>query len=116
MLALLKLGVRAWADVTLEYIKVVKGDLQCWFKSNFGDRALTHFKQPRVNKVARVEQPYNYSRTGEFVLEVSRMLELQSEHTPKSLQPLSGDEICETMLGRQPSYSKGLGWGPKPKS
>ncbi|TYK08670.1 uncharacterized protein E5676_scaffold118G00140 [Cucumis melo var. makuwa] len=101
MLALLKLGVRAWADVTLEYIKVVKGDLQ---------------KQPRVNKVARVEQPYNYSRTGEFVLEVSRMLELQSEHTPKSLQPLSGDEICETMLGRQPSYSKGLGWGPKPKS
>ncbi|KAA0062626.1 uncharacterized protein E6C27_scaffold79G001360 [Cucumis melo var. makuwa] len=25
-------------------------------------------------------------------------------------------EICETVLGRRPGYSKGLGWGPKPKS
>ncbi|KAA0046450.1 gamma-aminobutyrate transaminase POP2 [Cucumis melo var. makuwa] len=31
-------------------------------------------------------------------------------------QPLSRNEICETVLGRQPTYSKGLGWGPKPKA
>ncbi|TYK28457.1 NBS-LRR type resistance protein [Cucumis melo var. makuwa] len=28
----------------------------------------------------------------------------------------SGNEICETVLGRRPGYSKGLGWGFKPKA
>ncbi|KAA0051366.1 CACTA en-spm transposon protein [Cucumis melo var. makuwa] len=36
--------------------------------------------------------------------------------TLESSQPLFRDEICETVLGRQPSYSKGLGWGPKLKA
>ncbi|KAA0049657.1 zinc finger protein ZPR1-like protein [Cucumis melo var. makuwa] len=31
-------------------------------------------------------------------------------------QPLSEDEICDQVLGRRPDYSKGLGWGPKPKA
>ncbi|KAA0046471.1 CACTA en-spm transposon protein [Cucumis melo var. makuwa] len=35
---------------------------------------------------------------------------------PKDSQPLSGDDICETILGRRLDYSKGLGWGSKPKS
>ncbi|KAA0043347.1 cytochrome P450 CYP82D47-like [Cucumis melo var. makuwa] len=41
---------------------------------------------------------------------------LQSQPTPKGSQLLSGDEIYKTILGRRSSYSKGLGWGPKPKS
>ena len=44
------------------------------------------------------------------------MMELQSQPTLEGSQPLSGDEICETTLGRQPGYSKGLGWSPRPKS
>ncbi|KAA0051078.1 zinc finger protein ZPR1-like protein [Cucumis melo var. makuwa] len=43
------------------------------------------------------------------------MLELQSQPTQEGSQSLTGDEICETILGRRPSYSKGLGWGTKPK-
>ncbi|KAA0039077.1 uncharacterized protein E5676_scaffold252G00020 [Cucumis melo var. makuwa] len=31
-------------------------------------------------------------------------------------QLLSKDEICDQVLGRRLSYSKGLGWGPKPKA
>ncbi|TYJ96927.1 CACTA en-spm transposon protein [Cucumis melo var. makuwa] len=45
----------------------------------------------------------------------NQMLELKSQPIPKSSQPLSRDEICETVLGRRSSYSKGLSWGPKPK-
>ncbi|KAA0047465.1 zinc finger protein ZPR1-like protein [Cucumis melo var. makuwa] len=43
------------------------------------------------------------------------MPELQSQPTLEGNQPLSGDEICDQVLGKQPGYSKGLGWGPKPK-
>ncbi|KAA0041852.1 zinc finger protein ZPR1-like protein [Cucumis melo var. makuwa] len=45
-----------------------------------------------------------------------QMLELQSQPTPEGSQPLSRDEICETILGRRPGYSKDLGWGPKSKA
>ncbi|KAA0054670.1 CACTA en-spm transposon protein [Cucumis melo var. makuwa] len=45
-----------------------------------------------------------------------QMLELQSQPTLEGSQPLSRDEICETVLGRRPGYSKGLGWGLKPKA
>ncbi|KAA0047117.1 zinc finger protein ZPR1-like protein [Cucumis melo var. makuwa] len=34
----------------------------------------------------------------------------------KDAQPLSRDEVCETILGKRTSYLKGLGWGSKPKS
>ncbi|KAA0062118.1 uncharacterized protein E6C27_scaffold89G004740 [Cucumis melo var. makuwa] len=43
------------------------------------------------------------------------MLELQSRLTPKGTKPLSRDEIYETVLDRRLGYSKGLGWGLKPK-
>ncbi|KAA0052204.1 zinc finger protein ZPR1-like protein [Cucumis melo var. makuwa] len=46
----------------------------------------------------------------------NQMLELQSQPTPEGSQPLSEDEICDQVLGRQPGYSKGLGWGPKPEA
>ncbi|KAA0041908.1 uncharacterized protein E5676_scaffold306G001000 [Cucumis melo var. makuwa] len=36
--------------------------------------------------------------------------------TLESPQPLFGDEIYEIVVGRRLSYSKGLGWGLKPKS
>ena len=44
------------------------------------------------------------------------MPELQSQPTLEGSQPLSRDEICETVLGTQPDYSKDLGWGPKLKA
>ena len=46
----------------------------------------------------------------------NQMLELQSQPTPEGSQPLSGDEICETVLDKRPGYSKGLSWGPRSKS
>ena len=46
----------------------------------------------------------------------NQMVELQSQLVPKSSQPLSKDEICEIILGTRSGYSKGLGWGRKPKS
>ncbi|KAA0045339.1 CACTA en-spm transposon protein [Cucumis melo var. makuwa] len=59
--------------------------------------------------------------SGQFVSQAAtnvhhQMLELQSQLTPEGSRPLSEDEICETVLGRQPDYSKSLGWSPKPKS
>ncbi|XP_050944376.1 uncharacterized protein LOC127150552 [Cucumis melo] len=60
-------------------------------------------------------------RAGIFVSQATedahnQMLELQSQPTPEGSQPLSEDEICDQVLGRRPGYSKGLGWGPKPKA
>ncbi|KAA0047665.1 zinc finger protein ZPR1-like protein [Cucumis melo var. makuwa] len=46
----------------------------------------------------------------------NHMLELQSQPTLEGSQPLSRDEICDQVLGRRPGYSKGFGWGPKPKA
>ncbi|KAA0054862.1 zinc finger protein ZPR1-like protein [Cucumis melo var. makuwa] len=46
----------------------------------------------------------------------NQILKLQSQPTPEGSQPLSEDEICDQVLGRRPSYSKGLGWGPKLKA
>ncbi|KAA0058393.1 uncharacterized protein E5676_scaffold2133G00070 [Cucumis melo var. makuwa] len=44
------------------------------------------------------------------------MLELQFKPTLEDTQTLSRDEICKTVLGRRSGYSKGLGWGFKPKA
>uniref|UniRef100_A0A9I9E6Q9 CACTA en-spm transposon protein n=1 Tax=Cucumis melo TaxID=3656 RepID=A0A9I9E6Q9_CUCME len=60
-------------------------------------------------------------RAGTFVSQAAedahnQMLELQSQHTLEGSQPLSEDEICDQVLGRRPGYSKGLGWGSKPKA
>ncbi|KAA0045151.1 CACTA en-spm transposon protein [Cucumis melo var. makuwa] len=46
----------------------------------------------------------------------NQMLELQSQLTLEGSQPPSEDEICDQVLGRRPGYSKGLGWGSKPKA
>ncbi|KAA0026158.1 CACTA en-spm transposon protein [Cucumis melo var. makuwa] len=60
-------------------------------------------------------------RAGTFMSQAAedahnQMLELQSQPTPEGSQPLSEDEICDQVLGKRPGYSKGLGWGPKPKA
>uniref|UniRef100_A0A9I9E8E8 Uncharacterized protein n=1 Tax=Cucumis melo TaxID=3656 RepID=A0A9I9E8E8_CUCME len=44
------------------------------------------------------------------------MLELQSQPTTEGSQAFFEDEICETVLDKQPSYSKGLGSDLKSKS
>ncbi|KAA0039668.1 CACTA en-spm transposon protein [Cucumis melo var. makuwa] len=104
-----------WADIgRLEYIEVVKGDLQHLFVLDFNDQAMnTHFKKyndpeetPHI-LVGRIED-WHYL-CDHYISHAfqKKMLELQSQPTPDGSQPLSGDEICETMLGRQPSYSKG---------
>ncbi|KAA0040162.1 uncharacterized protein E6C27_scaffold1302G00120 [Cucumis melo var. makuwa] len=46
----------------------------------------------------------------------NQMLELQSLLILEGSQQLFKDKIYETILGKRPGYSKGLGWGPKPKS
>ncbi|KAA0025195.1 CACTA en-spm transposon protein [Cucumis melo var. makuwa] len=60
-------------------------------------------------------------RAGTFMSQAAedahnQMLELQSQPIPEGSQPLSEDEICDQVLGRQPGYSKGLDWRPKPKA
>ncbi|TYK12159.1 CACTA en-spm transposon protein [Cucumis melo var. makuwa] len=60
-------------------------------------------------------------RAGTFVSQAAedahnQMLELQSQLTSEGSEPLSEDEMCDQVLGRRPDYSKGLGWGPKPKA
>ncbi|KAA0046169.1 CACTA en-spm transposon protein [Cucumis melo var. makuwa] len=60
-------------------------------------------------------------QAGKFVSQATKdarnqILELQSQPTTKGSQPLSEDELCNHVLGRRPDYSKGLGWGPKPKA
>ncbi|KAA0033763.1 CACTA en-spm transposon protein [Cucumis melo var. makuwa] len=47
---------------------------------------------------------------------INQILELQSQPTPEGSQPVSEDEICDQVLSRRPGYSKGPGWGPKPKA
>ncbi|KAA0062721.1 CACTA en-spm transposon protein [Cucumis melo var. makuwa] len=101
-------------------------------------------EQSRTNKAARQKQPYNHSSGSKSFLRrqyelverkgesVDRVELFQKTHvragtfvsqavedvhpTPKGSQPLSEDEICDQVLGRQPGYSKGLGWRPKPKA
>ncbi|KAA0049891.1 CACTA en-spm transposon protein [Cucumis melo var. makuwa] len=46
----------------------------------------------------------------------NQIMELQSQPTLEGSEPLSRDEICEIVLGRRSSYSKGLCWGPKLKN
>ncbi|TYK00143.1 CACTA en-spm transposon protein [Cucumis melo var. makuwa] len=55
-----------------------------------------------------------YSR--KHMLGVSNSFVGHPHPTLEGSQPLSGDEICEIILGRRPCYSKGLDCGPKPKS
>ncbi|KAA0040862.1 CACTA en-spm transposon protein [Cucumis melo var. makuwa] len=94
-----------WADVGREYIEVVKGDLQRFFVLDFNDQAMNrHFKKYNDPEEARANPRNN------------QMLELQSQPTVEGSQPFSEDEICDQVLGRRPGYSKGLGWGPKPKA
>ncbi|KAL0561445.1 hypothetical protein IC582_001873 [Cucumis melo] len=135
-----------WAYVGREYIEVVKGDLQQLFVLDFNDQAMNrfvehqmlttfkefrvdyhrHFKKYSDSEEARANPPNALVGRDEdwhFLCDhyISRafqnqMLELQSQPTLEGSQRLSEDEICDQVLGRQPGYSKGLGWGPKLKA
>ncbi|TYJ96442.1 CACTA en-spm transposon protein [Cucumis melo var. makuwa] len=80
---------------------------------------LAERKGKLVDRVELIRK--THVRAGTFVSQAAedahnQMLELQFQPTPEGSQPLSKDEICDQVLGRQPGYSKGLGWGPKPKA
>ncbi|TYK02259.1 CACTA en-spm transposon protein [Cucumis melo var. makuwa] len=96
-------------------------------------------EQSRTNTTARQKQPYNHSSGSKSFLQrqhklvekkeksVDRVELFQEIHVrvemfvPQTVedahsqpilegsQPLSGDEICDQVLGRRPGYSKGLG-------
>ncbi|KAA0040670.1 CACTA en-spm transposon protein [Cucumis melo var. makuwa] len=102
-------------------------------------------EQSRTNKATREKQPCNHSsgcksllqrqheltekrgqpidhmklfmethaRSDQLVLQTTE--DAHSQPTVEGFQPLSRDEICEKVLGRRPSYLKGLSWGLKPK-
>ncbi|XP_050944266.1 uncharacterized protein LOC103491642 isoform X2 [Cucumis melo] len=102
-------------------------------------------EQSQTNKVAKQKQPYNHSSGSKLFLQRQHELaekkeesidrvklfrethirfetfvsqaakDMHSQPTPEDSQPLSGDEICDQVLGRRPGYLKGLGWGPKLK-
>ncbi|KAA0051709.1 CACTA en-spm transposon protein [Cucumis melo var. makuwa] len=99
-----------------------------------------------MNKGARQKQPYNHSNESKSFLQRQHELadkkwkwvdcvelfrkthvragmfvslateDAHSQPTLEGSQPLFRDEICDQVLGRRPGYSKGLGWGPKPKA
>ncbi|KAA0048108.1 CACTA en-spm transposon protein [Cucumis melo var. makuwa] len=80
---------------------------------------LAERKGKLVDRVELIRK--THVRAGTFVSQAAedahnQILELQFQPTPEGSQPLSKDEICDQVLGRQPGYSKGLGWGPKPKA
>ncbi|KAA0053998.1 CACTA en-spm transposon protein [Cucumis melo var. makuwa] len=126
-----------WADVGREYIEVVKGNLQEQSRTNKATRQkqsynhssgsksflqqqheLAEKKGKSINRVKLFRE--TYVRAEMFVLQVAedahnQMLELQSQLPPEDSRLLSGDEICDLVLGRRPGYLKGFGWGPKPK-
>uniref|UniRef100_A0A9I9E8B8 CACTA en-spm transposon protein n=1 Tax=Cucumis melo TaxID=3656 RepID=A0A9I9E8B8_CUCME len=127
----------------LNTFKEFRGDYHRYFKK-YSDLEEARANPPHLleqslkNKAARQKQPYNHSKGGELIDRVNlfrqthirdgtfvslavedahhQMLKLQSQPTPKGSQPLSGDEICEMVLGRRPGYSKGLSWGLKLKA
>ncbi|KAA0033108.1 CACTA en-spm transposon protein [Cucumis melo var. makuwa] len=97
-------------------------------------------EQSRTNKAAKQKQPYNHSsgsksflqrqhelaeKKGELIDSVELFQEThvrvgmfvsQAVKDAHGSQPLYKDEICDQVLGKRPGYSKGLGWGPKPKA
>ncbi|TYK03054.1 CACTA en-spm transposon protein [Cucumis melo var. makuwa] len=88
-----------------------------------------HFKKYSDPEEARANPPNALNelneRKGELVDRVELFWEThvragalvsQAAEDAHGSQPLSEDEICDQVLGRRLGYSKGLGWGPKPKA
>ncbi|KAA0046157.1 CACTA en-spm transposon protein [Cucumis melo var. makuwa] len=127
-----------WANIGRKYIKIIKGDLQEQSRTNKAARQKQPYNQSSGSKSflqrqhklieQRWESVYRVElfrktnvRDGMFVSQAAedvhhQMLELQSPPTREGSQPLSGDEICKTVLGRRSGYSKGLGSRPKSKA
>ncbi|KAA0054361.1 CACTA en-spm transposon protein [Cucumis melo var. makuwa] len=125
-----KIHYLKWADVPPEYMEVFKAV----YKSNQGPTRLLErnslttivagpslsyndslsFTKQLGHQINRVElfRETHANRSGQFVSQEAadahnKMLELQSQPTLQGFQPLSEEEICETILDRRSSYSKG---------
>ncbi|KAA0055839.1 CACTA en-spm transposon protein [Cucumis melo var. makuwa] len=111
----------------------------CHFKKFEDPERLPHstilgdLEQSSMNMAVRVRQPYNHNSDAKSFLQRQHELVehwghpidcvklLKETHAPSGQfvsqvaadahgsQPLSGDEICETVLDKQSGYSKGLG-------
>ncbi|KAA0044918.1 CACTA en-spm transposon protein [Cucumis melo var. makuwa] len=118
--------------------RFVKHQMLSTFKEFWGDYH-RHFKkyddpeeeQSRANKAARQKSSLTIIAARQSRFYNNSMSSLSKEgsrsivrscfrkHTfnlGQGNQPLSEDEICDQVLGRQPSYSKGLGLRSKPKA
>ncbi|KAA0049780.1 CACTA en-spm transposon protein [Cucumis melo var. makuwa] len=99
-----------WDNVGRKYIEIIKGDLQRQFVLDFNDQVMNRFVEHQILTSFKEFRGDCYKHFKKY-----SDPEQVAEDVHGS-QPLSRDEICETILDRQSSYSKGLGWGPKPKS
>ncbi|TYK06352.1 CACTA en-spm transposon protein [Cucumis melo var. makuwa] len=102
-------------------------DRHRFFVFDFNDQAMNrHFKNYSNPEEAHANPPHilvGRDKDWHYLCDhymnrtfQNQMLELQSQPTPKGTQPLPENEICHTVLGRRPGYSKDLGWEPKPKA
>ncbi|TYK29279.1 CACTA en-spm transposon protein [Cucumis melo var. makuwa] len=89
-----------WADVGREYIEVVKANLQRFFVLDFNDQAMNRLVEHQM-----------LSTFKEFWGDCHRHFKKYSDHEETRVNPPN-----ILVLGRQPGYSKGLGWRPKPKA
>ncbi|KAA0047495.1 CACTA en-spm transposon protein [Cucumis melo var. makuwa] len=127
-----------WADVPSEYIEVVKGDLQ--FEFDFGEQALTCFVEHQMlitsnrgstrllkcsNLTTTKADPSHSFNDNTILLKNAivqwTMLSYLEKHTPLELAKSNVRTPVPvpaqwTVLGTRSGYSKGLDWGPKPKS
>ncbi|KAA0057656.1 CACTA en-spm transposon protein [Cucumis melo var. makuwa] len=113
------MSITSDANVGREYIEVVKDDLQCFFVLDFNDQEMNRFVEHQMLSTFKEFKDDCHKHFKKYSnLEkahanlphiLNQMLELQSQPTPDGSQPLSSNQICETMLGRRPGYLKGLG-------
>ncbi|KAA0059529.1 uncharacterized protein E6C27_scaffold518G00410 [Cucumis melo var. makuwa] len=71
------------------------------------------------NRLVKPHASYTLTSSERVVLQVPEIKSNAGTPVPaivEGSQPLSKDEMCDQVLGRRPDYSKGLGWGPKPKA
>ncbi|KAA0042261.1 CACTA en-spm transposon protein [Cucumis melo var. makuwa] len=122
------------------YIEVVKGNLQRFFVFDFNDQAMNWSNHGRTRLLDRSSLTMIVAGQNRFYNDNTSSLRKKGswstvwscfekhtfvsqaaddahfQPTPEGSQPLSRDEICDQVLGRRSSYSKGFGWGSKPKA
>ncbi|KAA0051316.1 uncharacterized protein E6C27_scaffold55G00290 [Cucumis melo var. makuwa] len=108
-----------WTDVGREYIEVVKDDLQLFFVLDFNDQAINRFVEHQMLTIFKefwADCHKHFKKYNDPKKACAKPPNKVSQPTPEGSRPLSGDEICDQVLGRRPDYSKDLGWGSKSKA